>query len=94
MLLSQIDFPLISEKMYRLFLIASVYVVFVHSDEHEYRLINDLLNPIHYNPLERPVENNSMPVKVTLSIVLQQLVGLVCNMQILVNSIVDRFYYF
>uniref|UniRef100_A0A914WRM2 Uncharacterized protein n=1 Tax=Plectus sambesii TaxID=2011161 RepID=A0A914WRM2_9BILA len=44
------------------------------ADEHEYRLYEDLMR--FYNPLERPVENNSFPVKVTIGLVLQQIVDM------------------
>lgn len=47
----------------------------VFSDEHESRLYIKLLR--NYNTLERPVENNSFPVKVGLQIVLNQIIDVV-----------------
>lgn len=47
----------------------------VGGDAFEHQLYQDLLK--NYNPLERPVQNNSLPVKVTLGVILQQIVDLV-----------------
>lgn len=48
-----------------------------HQGPHEERLINDLLNPYRYNPLARPVENESEALDVKFGLSLQQIVDLV-----------------
>lgn len=50
-------------------------MTFVHADEHERRLYEVLLN--NYNVYERPVENNSLPVVVSLKVTLNQIVDVV-----------------
>ena len=45
----------------------------LHADENEYRLYDLLLK--NYTRLERPVANNSHPVRVSLGLILQQIVG-------------------
>lgn len=45
------------------------------TDEHERRLYDTLL--ANYNVLERPVDNNSMPVQVKLQIILNQIIDVV-----------------
>lgn len=47
----------------------------VRGDEHERKLYDMLL--LNYNTLERPVENNSLPVIVYLGLYLQQIIDLV-----------------
>lgn len=47
----------------------------VHCGQHERRLLSDLLG--NYNPLERPVANESEPVQVSFGITLQQIIDVV-----------------
>ncbi len=55
------------------------------ADEHEFRLYEDLMSD--YNKLERPVSNNSQPVKVTLAVILQQIVDVVRRKVFSINSV-------
>ncbi len=52
-------------------------VAAIRADMYEDQLYKDLR--VNYNPLERPVDNNSHPVKVFLGVSLQQIVDLVSN---------------
>lgn len=54
-------------------------------DKHEKRLYNDLLK--NYSYLERPVINNSLPVVVSLQVILQQIVDVVSVIECLTNEV-------
>ncbi len=56
-------------------LFITAFISITLSDDNEYRLYRKLIE--NYNPLERPVANNSDAVKVYLGVVLQQIVDVV-----------------
>lgn len=65
-------------------IIAHFEFTFVNCDEHEKRLYELLLS--NYNVLERPVENNSLPVVVFLGLFFQQIIDLV-NFRFLIRFV-------
>ncbi|KAA0203360.1 hypothetical protein HAZT_HAZT006675 [Hyalella azteca] len=50
-------------------------LISANAGQHERRLLSDLLG--NYNPLERPVANESEPVQVSFGITLQQIIDVV-----------------
>ena len=57
----------------------------VMGGKHERRLLGDLL--LNYNPLERPVENETDPVQVSFGITLQQIIDVVRSSAAPLNTI-------
>ena len=57
-------------------------LIFSESEQgsNERRLLHYLFEETYYNPLERPIENESLPIVVHFSLILQQIIDVVSKM--------------